>query len=259
MVIVVPVDFSPVSIQAARYAVSLSQQFEDVRYIFYHSHYSVTEIETVQADMDAFADSIKAEHPQATFSTEINKKGITDGTRDLVTTFNADLVIMGINGKGKLNQKLIGSNTLIVAESLDVPVLIIPENCTWKPLERLMLAIPYQANLARTLPLAAIEKVVRDFNFKLEIASVHVDQKVADLVVTLTEQQELVDRWAHLQPVYNILDGSNIVNTLLEHAHGQGTSWICTVTKEHSFWELLLKGSVTSDLAYRSDLPILVF
>lgn len=259
MVIVVPVDFSPVSAQAAQYAVGLAHQFKNVSYIFYHAHYDITDIETVRPHMDTFMAPIKTAHPAISFSTEINKKGITEGVRSLVTTSNADLVIMGITGKGTFNQKLIGSNTLIVATSLDVPVLIIPENCIWKPLEQLLLAIPYKGNLADSLPLEAIEKVVTGFNFNLEIVSVHRDQKVADLIGTLTDQQALVDHWAPLHPTYKILDGSNIVHTLLEHAHQQNTSWICTVTEEHGFWELLLKGSVTSDLAYQSDIPILVF
>lgn len=259
MTIVVPVDFSPISAQAAQYAANLAQQSGDANCIFYHSHYDITEVDTVRPDMNAFITVVQTSHPGLTFTTEINKKGITDGVRDLVAHHNADLVIMGITGKGKFNQKLIGSNTLIVAQSLAVPVLIIPEKCMWKPLESLLLAIPYRANLADFLPLAAIEKVVKDFSFRLDITSVHRNQKIADLVGTLTDQQALVDRWAYMHPSYKILDGSDIVYTLLDYAHQQQSSWICTVTEEHGFWELLLKGSVTSDLAYRSDLPILVF
>lgn len=259
MNIIVPIDYSSVSIHAAKYAVALSKQYADVHYIFYYAHYTDADIVTFEDQMKELVAEMKLIQPNLSYTTVVERRGIVEGIHALEEEHNADLIVMGIHGKGKLQQKLIGSNTLLVAEKANAPVLILSEKAAIQKADSLLLAVPYRPNVHESLPVEAIAKTVSTFQLRFEVASVYENQRVDSLIGTLKDQEKLLHVWKDLNPEYKTLGGENIVQALLDYAHEEKSSWLCTIAEPHGFWEILLKGSITSDLAYQSDVPILVF
>lgn len=259
MTIIVPIDFSQVSILAADYALQLSQMKSDAQYVLYHSHYTELEIDASIHAIETIAEQLQAKYPNANIQTVVNKVGLSAGLEALVAQHNASLVLMGITGKGKLEQKFIGSNTLNVASNLKLPVLIVPENIVFQPVETLLLALPYKKDLLEQLPMHQIETLMHDFNLKLELATVHKNQDPATLFTTIHAQQTLLHRWEQLKPNYKVLDGEDVAKTLIQYAEEQHASWICTMPGTHSLWETITKGSITTKLVYSGKFPIIVF
>lgn len=59
---------------------------------------------------------------------------------------DADLIIMGTNGVDDIYQYIFGSTTYQVTKRSTCPVLIIPENVTFKPIEKVVFAWDYTYN-----------------------------------------------------------------------------------------------------------------
>jgi len=66
---------------------------------------------------------IAAENPDVKFSTRIVRGSVVDWIIDTANTDSADLIVMGKKGHGLIGSALLGSNTLKVLRSSQVPVL----------------------------------------------------------------------------------------------------------------------------------------
>lgn len=72
----------------------------------------------------------------------VNNDTLTEGVASLVKQYQASLIVMGITGRNKVGQKLIGSNVFQVSQKADVPVLIIPAKARFTKIENVALALP---------------------------------------------------------------------------------------------------------------------
>ena len=129
--VIVPVDFSGTSMNAAKYAANLLVGHYGVEMILYHAYEKESEADKCNADLLQLKDELFANNPvKITVYCEIASDFVEE-LEKFARHRKADLVIMGITGKSALAQVFMGSNTLKMAETKACPVLIVPENCTF--------------------------------------------------------------------------------------------------------------------------------
>ena len=139
--IIVAVDFSDASFNAANYAAAMSNVF-DAELVLVHAFMNPMAIDQMSAELSGQTDKEIAdvlrefmnqnvEILQKKFTVKIDsivKEGPASGIlQKCVLQMQADLVVMGMKGKGKSNS-LFGSTTLTHIRKSKVPVLVIPEN-----------------------------------------------------------------------------------------------------------------------------------
>jgi nucleotide-binding universal stress UspA family protein len=135
--ILIPVDFSDRSIQAARYAAAIAGHF-DAQVVLLHvmepAHFDYSMIEPspelsgnaseaarrrMQQQLDAFADSISPDQPLSRLLLEGDP---ADQILCASRNAKADLIVMPTQGRSRLRQFLIGSVTAKVLHDSAVPV-----------------------------------------------------------------------------------------------------------------------------------------
>jgi nucleotide-binding universal stress UspA family protein len=136
--VIVPVDFSDISLNAARYAVKLLTGHPEVQIILYHAYDNPYAEENALENLGKFKEellqnreaniTVLAEHGD--FLTELEK---------LARHRQADLIVMGITGKSSLAQVFMGSNALKMAENKFCPVMIIPSNAVYSEIKNVLL------------------------------------------------------------------------------------------------------------------------
>lgn len=151
--IIVAVDFSDSSFNAANYAASMSNIF-DAELVLVHAFMNPMAIDQMSAELSGQANKElpvvlkefmqqNVEILQKKFTVKIDsvvKEGPTSTVLEYcVRERNADLVVMGMKGKGKSNS-LFGSTTLTHIRKSRVPVLVIPEKTEFKSIETITLA-----------------------------------------------------------------------------------------------------------------------
>src|ERR1700733_15764563 len=128
--VIVPVDFSESSFNAARYAVKLLTDHPEVEIILYHAYDKPDAEENRIENLEKFkTELLQNREANITVLTELGN--FLTELEKLARHRNADLIVMGITGRTSLAQVFMGSNALKMAENKFCPVMIVPSNAEY--------------------------------------------------------------------------------------------------------------------------------
>ena len=128
--ILVPVDFSPCSINALQYAAAIASIFKSSLSLLYVDNKStVTVVNGKKSDAEsALKELLKASYLNGIkTSSHVGHGNITREILSAQSGFQADLIIMGTLGANQLNRKLFGTNSANVIQDAHCPVWVVPE------------------------------------------------------------------------------------------------------------------------------------
>lgn len=260
--IIVPIDFSPVSDNAVMYALAFNDLYDNVHFEFYHTYF-YHEISEANKDFTAEAvkhlDNLLAAHggdKKVSYNLTVNDGFLVDNVKKIADATNAALVIMGITGKNKVEQKVIGSNTLALAKQIETPVLIIPAHATNKGVKNLGLAIPFNKDTISLVPYLKIRNVVSLLATQLHIISVEASNNTH---VVLAGENAVRHMFDDLNPKYQLYKSDDVIASIHRCIDEESLDVITTIAEEHGFWESIFRKSITDTLAYSNKVPLLVF
>ncbi len=151
--ILVPTDFSAASRNATEYAAALAKDFnaklilvnivvppiviEDIS----ASAYLMTEAEIVERDEKLMKKEIEKFAKKFNITVEgfIRKGSPAETINQFVQSKDADLIVMGMKGRGKSNS-IFGSTTVTVIRKSKVPVFVIPQKNIFAPIRTITFA-----------------------------------------------------------------------------------------------------------------------
>ncbi len=267
--VIVPVDFSVVSENAALYAANLAEYCGADLWLYHSFQLPVPLTENVYplvslAEMKNAAeeelDSLR-KRLQPQLRRNINmyikteESGLQTGLEGLCRETNADLVVMGITGKDALTRFILGSNTLKAIELLSYPVLVVPKEAIFKPLKKVGMATDYRDVSAAT-PIGKIRKLIEDFGAELHVINVDWENRHFK-PDTPFESFVLNELLIGLRPEYHQLESEDLTTALNEFAGIQKLDLVIVVPKRHSLIEKIFKKSHTQALIYHTWLPVL--
>ncbi|HEY2727719.1 MAG TPA: universal stress protein [Parafilimonas sp.] len=254
--VVIPIDFSETSFNAARYAVKLLTDHTEVEIILYHTFDKADEEENRIEGLEKLKEellqnrnaniTVLAEH--GSFLSELEK---------LVRHREVDLVVMGITGKSSLAQVFMGSNALKMAESKFCPVMIIPSNAVYGEIKNVLLATDLK-NVVSTTPSVPIKKVLETFQARLHIVNVNSEHYIQLSENFAAEREKLSDMFAEFDPEFYFLRLYDVDEAINQFAEDKNIDLIITINKEHSRVHKLFITGHTKKLAYQSTVPVLV-
>jgi nucleotide-binding universal stress UspA family protein len=256
--VIVPVDFSETSLNAARYAAQLLVGHYGVTMLLYHHYTKKSEegesnktlLELKSQLNEKFAVNIDMlAHHGDDFIHDLEKA---------VRHRSADLVIMGITGRSPLGQALIGSNTLKFADTRACPVLIIPEASTYREVKNAMLATDFK-DVFNTTPSAPIKDFLKTFRPQLHVVNVDPEHYVAISETYAKEKADFEDMFSEFNPEFYFMRLFDIEEALNLFAKDKNVDLIIAIHKQHSFFnKLFSKTGTTKKLSYQSEVPVLV-
>lgn len=263
--LLVPVDFSDTSIHAAKYAAALSRQIPEAAILLYHSTISTDkkgmdedEIHTeALRSIGLLVADIKTIAPDCAIETVVNDGYLFENIKSLSDSHHAALIVMGITGKNKLEQKLIGSNTTKIALESGLPVLIIHKHVMYQPVKSMALALHLKDHLMETTPHEAINNLASLLQAKLMVVNVDNEDSDTPAQYVYSGQQAAHLMFDKTGATYHMLTGNNVEDSLIDFAKEQKVDIIINIAKKHNWLESLLKGSITNKLAFDAVLPIL--
>ncbi|HAO45319.1 MAG TPA: universal stress protein [Ferruginibacter sp.] len=255
--VIVPVDFSETSLNAARYASRLLAGHYGVTMVLYHSYSKSSEAEKITAELEALKETLMKENIVKMEVLAHEESDFVDGLEKAARHRRADLVIMGITGKSALAQVFFGSNTLKMAERKVCPVLIVPPAAEFKPLKNVMLTSDFK-NTLNTTPSAPIKDFLDVFNPQLHVVNVDKDHYISLTEDYEKEKQELKQLFASYNPEFYFMRLYDVDEAINLFAESRNIDLIIAIQKNHSFIGKLLSSSRTKTWSYHSKLPIMV-
>lgn len=267
--IIVPVDFSTTSANAAEFASNLAA-FYGADLLLYHTYeipvslsefaypvFDVTEMQKVAMhELEILKENTLA---KLKYSITINLRAemnvLEIGLDGVCDEVKPSLVVMGLSGKNALTRLIVGSNTIKAIHHLKYPILVIPAKAYFLPIRKIGLACDYKQVELNT-PLELLKKVVMDFRAELHVMNVDFENKNFEPGM-LQESFILTELLKDLKPAYHNIEAIDVVEGLNTFAEVAKLDWIVVIPKKHTLVQKVFTTSHTQQLLYHTTVPIL--
>lgn len=254
--IIIPVDFSETSLNAARYAAAMLSGKENTRVILY----TMFKAEDEAAISEQYLQSLKAELEQkGVLSIETVKElgaDLIDNLGRLAYQKTAELIIMGITEKEEWRQLFTSSNTVKMAEENVCPVMIIPQTAKYNGITNVSLASDFKEVDAST-PVLAIKTVLEIFNANLHIVNIDNEHYVALTDEYLAERAKMQKMFAEFNPEFYFIGINDFYEAIEQFSKDKNIDLLVIIPKNHSFMNSLFTSSHTKKLAFNTSVPLL--
>jgi nucleotide-binding universal stress UspA family protein len=254
--VIVPVDFSETSLNAARYSAQMLAGKKDALAILYNNYESEGDIDVVIGYQESLKKEFLAKGvEQVIYENELGGD-LIDNISRLAYTSRATLIVMGITGKSEIRQAMFGSNTLKLVDKNLLPVLIIPPDATYKGINNIAFSSDFK-DVESTTPSDLINSVLEIFNPKLHIINVNPGH-----YVSLTEEIEVgktafKKMFGLFETEFYFLTMNDFYEAVDAFVKDYNIDIIITIPKHQSNAISIFKSSHTKRLAYHSRIPVL--
>lgn len=269
--IIVPTDFSATAQNAFAYAQVLAEALGAEITVVHVKEYFLPASEISIPSITIYDESplnetmknfveFKDEQSSVMLKSKVKTKILKGNTIDELVHYSSkkdvDLIVMGTTGLQDFVSKVIGTVSLDVANKAHCPVILVPRDANWQPINRIM----FTANYASTSPKTVRE--VMDFAEIIDanIHFVHVNESKTDndkLMETIWDELfEAADPRVAFE-MHTIYSG-DVVEQLKKYATDHHIDLIAFVNKKRNFWQNLMHRSVTQNVAISTDTPMLI-
>ena len=264
-------DFSEAAMHASVYACKLAQQYNFNRIILYHNYEVIVPATDLPVTMYDNDDILYRQYMQQLaelrerlfelVNNSVNIETMTE-TGFLLENINsvaqkemADIIVMGMRGKSKLEKILIGSNTVNVAEQSDFPLLIVPDHAPISPISSILFACDLK-KITDTTPADSLSRILDIFQAKLHVLNVDNNNKHYS-PETPQEISHLNQILNSHQPEYHFVSDKDVVSAIMQFARERRISLIITIPKKHGLFNQLFRRSISEKLIHHTEIPLL--
>lgn len=271
--ILVPIDFSPCSLNALKIAAGIARQqnaaIEVVNAVHVpaHPHADVVAAgslvrpllaEYEQQVEDKFL-ALKEDLPELEGITFETRKFIsfpTDAIHSCLEKDDIDLIVMGTKGSHDVLEKLIGGVTTDVIRFAKVPVLVIPENVQQLDIKTIGFATDlHQIEDIQKLEILSVLATSMD----AEIKMFHIAQKddVDHLAEIGKEKMKLLNSFETQNHSYVWVAEEQVTDGIFDFIDSHHLDMLAMYPRHHDVWDRIFKGSVTKKVVMRIEIPLL--
>ena len=254
-VVIVPLDFSETSFNAAHYAANMYKNIVDITIVLYH-FYSKTE------------DELIANNYLVSLRTELsvlcnNVETIAESGDDFIESLEAYahvraayMIVMGLTGKSAITQWFSGSNTLKMAEKNVCPVLIVPDDAKYNGTENILIASEMRY-VEETPVLLAVKRILEDFKPNLHILNVDDSHYISLTTSYKVERDKMEELLSEFKPEFYFMRLFDFHESINLFVRDKKVDMIIIGPKYHGFFSKLFKTQHTKKMIYQSKVPVL--
>lgn len=268
--IIVPTDFSATARNAFNYAQVLAEALDAEITVVHVKEFLLPaseiavmphfdEVNSLSETMATFVNLQDDDSPvmvKNKVKTKILRGAVIDELVAYSSKNDVDLIVMGTTGLQDFVSKIIGTVSLDVANKAHCPVILVPRDSTWRPINRIMFAANYLSTSPKTV------REITDFANLLgaNIHFVHINESKVDddkLMETIWDELFEVSEPTIAFEMHTIYRG-DVVEQLQKYAKQHKIDMLAFVNKKRNFWQNLMHRSVTQNVSISTDEPMIV-
>jgi len=278
--LLVPIDFSEYAYNACQYALQLASRYKAMVTVFHSYHIPIVDplmpseylsdlAESAEKEVNANMEKLLRQLKEYVASHHLGpleiKSHVTMGfaVDEIILAaekLTPDLIVMGRRYTEGMTKILLGSITSTIVEKAHLPVLVVPENVSAeKPITDVLYASEFDEADQRTL--AKVLEFAKPLEAKVHC--VHVDVLKKGEADSKEKLEELENLYSEEKIRGNILfkniTSENTVDGLLSYVDANHISVMAMLTHKRSFFMKLFDRSLTQKVAFRSNIPLLVY
>lgn len=262
--ILVGVDFSEHSRLVVKYVTQLANKLSaDVTLL--HSYTLplvnfeagyIPPIEDIQKEAESEMNVLLSQFSGYKFNTIIKMGFASEVLLDTAIDEGYDLIVVGIVGEGFVKEKLIGSTAYELSRESKIPVLIIPKNSEYQPINKVAYACDFHHDLLKSDLYLKVKNIVQYLGAELEIVSVVNSEKDVNIQFAkdyLFFEKKLED----IPHQHFFVTHHKASEGILEYIKVRKCDWLIISPLKHTLFERLFKESVTKEIVFHSPVPVL--
>jgi nucleotide-binding universal stress UspA family protein len=254
--VIIPVDFSETSLNAARFAAKMLAGKKDAVAILYNNYESADDhditinyLESLKKEfIKSGVESVQLEHEMG--------GDLIDNIANLAHSVRATLITMGITGKSAIKQIMFGSNTLKLIDRNLYPVMIIPPGASYNGISNVAFASDFK-NVTDTTPSVLINAVLDMFDPMLHIVNVSNEHYVSLTEEIQDAKKEFNVMFSERKKEFYFITMNDFFEAMDNFVKDYKVDMIITIPRHQSNSTSLFKSTHTKRLAYHSHIPIL--
>ena len=265
--ILVPLDFSPNAINALKYADNLAKSIDANLIVLniydggisnYEAGWPIEElfdnvVKMIQEKTNAI---IKENCSSTNISTVFKNGNVKDLILESIDLLGANFVVMGTHGASSITKVSFGSNTARTIAHSKVPVLAIPGDFSFTPLQKIVYASDFN-NLNAELKL--LNKVSEQLkNIPIETLHLRYETESAENISEDFQKVIAENNYQNIQLQQETFDLDNtLANAIREYAEAQQNIILAMFAEDRNIFQSLFLGSKTEYLTYKLNVPLL--
>ncbi|MES2139991.1 MAG: universal stress protein [Bacteroidota bacterium] len=267
--ILIPIDFSEVSKNAAEYGIQFANERNAKLILFHVFHIPVyagddlsfippyDELEKGNMiAMERFEKELREKYLFTNPIENIIKSGfLISEIVDIVEEEEIDLIIMGISEAGKLSEILLSSSSIGVIKNTNCPTLVVPEGVKYRPINTIVLACDDIEKIADTSAAKQITEFVELFNSKLIVLNVIDSFENLDQEVLLEAKKEVL--FGDLNYSVLFIEGDDLIKNINNFVEKNNADLLIMIPRKHAIFSKLFSESNTKKMAFNSHIPLL--
>jgi len=177
--------------------------------------------------------------------------------RDVANKYSADLAVMGMVGEGSFVKKyLVGSSAIHSARELSIPLFIVPEAAKYHKIHQIAFACDME-KIEETTLLHSAKYFASVFDAEIELVTVN--QNSDDGAWNKNEPCSFVEKRLETVRHKNVhIRDNNVSQALQYYFKFHKTDLVIVNPKKHGFFQTLFAESITKNLAFSMEVPLLI-
>lgn len=268
--IVAPTDFSPISLNAVRYAADMAitmnaslslihicllpMAFSEVPYPAMNMAELASDAEQ---KMERLKDDISGgKAGKLKIYTEVRTGIVITEIKSFCDAVRPYAVVMGTQGTGAMERFLFGSNTIAAIKHLPWPLIIVPADAKFTNIKKIGLACDLK-QVIQTSPVSEIKKYVREFGASLHVVHVNTEGDRIYGPEIIEESGYLQEMLDELHPSFDFLNNTGVEEGLNSNAERHELDLLIVIPKKHNLIDKLLHKSHTKKFALHTHVPVM--
>jgi len=274
--ILVPTDFSATAMKAVTYAAEIAQKTGATIFLL-HVIEPITDgirqpyrlqnklqeaiANNRLGELDALQKIVAEIYPTVKTETGLLNGTITNIIHDFAEKQQVDLIIMGTTGASGIKEIFMGSVAAGTIGRAKIPVLTVPVGYAMEEPDGILFATNrFEQNKDLLKPIVELANL---YAATIHVA-VFVDSDDAQAVDYIFNTRQLLEYLEVLQKMFpgikfkgELLEGSDFETTVDKYDTKNEVDIIAMITYPKSFWEKIMRKSMTKKMAFHSTIPLL--
>jgi nucleotide-binding universal stress UspA family protein len=270
--ILVPIDFSKCSKNALRIAIQIAKKnrakIHMVNAIHVHTPHpdlaAGSLIENIISDYESQVqlsfdelDSEVVELKDVPHEADRFLSYVTDAILSEIESKSIDLIVMGTRDHHKKIDHLVGTNATDVIEAANIPVLVIPENCTTFEPKKIGLA----ADLIKVNGVQSFDHIKwMAQQYGSEVLAFHVTEDATKLEPTAERQiSSITEALKGIESSVRSVESEALLQGINEFIDNHKLDVLTLYPRKHNLFNKLFGKSITKSVAVDPNIPIFTF
>lgn len=257
--ILLPCDFSPLSLNAIEYAAEIARHTH-ANLVLFHVYpgaandelkkQCLENLKKIEIDLNLRHGGgllIQIRCKNGTFLTEIVK---------FAENHKIDLIVMGMKGSGYLREKFTGNTTTSVIEKVNCSVMIIGEAVKYRGITKIAFACDYEDQSYKTI-LTDLIDFAHLFHSPIYILNVVPETEAPVLLSKQVENYKFNRILEGIEHSFHQVQNEDLIDGINEFVEDYSIDLVVMIPKMHSMLENLFNDSNTKRMAFHTKVPLL--